>query len=323
MYRRIMVPLDGSPFSERALPLAVALAHRSGAELRLVHILVPFANRVFIEAEGGDPEYLTGLARRIAEESGVRVEAVRRVGRQAVGELSYYSAEEGIDLIVMATHGWGGLQRAWLGSVTDGLVREARVPVVAFRPGAEEGPRLDGKAIEEVLIPLDGSAISEAVLSEALRLGGPDARYTLVRVVPVGPPSAAISGTIELAYRQELLDALRSGAEQYLADVAARLRAEGREVRTEVLLHPQPARAILDRAAEIGVDLIAMGTHGRSGLGRLALGSVTDKVLRGAEVPVLVLRGEGLAPVEEQPMVAREAVAARVVELGQSVAVAG
>lgn len=295
MYRRIMVPLDGSPFSERALPLAVALAHRSGAELRLVHVMVPFGNRVFIEAEGGDPDYLAGLAGEITEESGVRTVAVRRVGRQVVGELSYYSAEEGIDLVVMATHGWGGLQRAWLGSVTDGLVREARVPVVAFRPRPEEAPRLDGKEIEEILIPLDGSAVSESVVTEALRLGGRGARYTLARVIPVGPPSTSISGTIELAYRQELLDALRTGAEQYLADEAARLRGEGYQVRTEVLMHPQPAWAILDRATETGVDLIAMGTHGRGTLGRLALGSVTDKVLRGAEVPVLVVRGEELA----------------------------
>lgn len=291
MYRRIMVPLDGSPFSERALPLAIALAVRHGAELRLVHVMVPLANRVFLEAEGGTPDYLTALSRRIAEESGVKAEAVRLVGRQAVGELSYYSAEEGVDLIVMATHGWGGLQRAWLGSVTDGLVREARVPVVAFRP-AEEGPRLDGKALDDVLIPLDGSAVSEAVLEEALRLGGVEARYTLVRVVSVGPPSAAISGAIELAYRQELVDAMRVSAEDYLAGIAERLRAEGYRVEASVLFHPQPARAILDRAHEIGADLIAMGTHGRSGIGRLALGSVADKVLRGAEIPVLVMRAE-------------------------------
>jgi nucleotide-binding universal stress UspA family protein len=290
-----MVPLDGSPFSERALPLAVALAHRSGAELRLVHVLVPLANRVFIEADGGAQQYLDGLARRLTEESGVRAVAVRRVGRQAVGELSYYSAEEGIDLVVMATHGWGGLQRAWLGSVADGLIREARVPVVAFRP-EEDAPRIDGKAVEEILVPLDGSALSESVLEEALRLGGPGARYTLVRVVPVGPPSTSISGTIELAYRQELLDALRSGAEQYLTEVAARLRAEGHDVRTEVILHPQPARGILDRAAEIGADMIAMATHGRSGLERLALGSVADKVLRGAEIPVLIMRAQEAAP---------------------------
>lgn len=291
MYRRIMVPLDGSPFSERALPLAVALAHRSGAELRLVHVLVPLANKVFLESDGATQDYLAGLARRVAEESGVHVVAVRLVGRQVVGELSYYSAEEGIDLVVMATHGWGGLQRAWLGSTTDELVREARVPVLAFRPGKEEAPRLDGKAIEQVLIPLDGSALSEGVLREALELGGRDARFTLLRVVQLGPPSSSISGGIELAQRQELLQALEAEATRYLGELAEGLRGEGFEVDTVVRVDAQPARVILDHAAEIGADLIAQATHGRSGVARFALGSVTDKVLRGAEVPVLVVRG--------------------------------
>lgn len=291
MYHRIMVPLDGSPFSERALPLAVALAHRSGAELRLVHVLVPLANKVFIEEDGGAQGYLDGLAQRITEESGVRTVAVRRVGRQAVGELSYYSAEEGIDLVVMATHGWGGLQRAWLGSVTDGLVREARVPVVAFRPGKKDAPRLDGKVIEEILVPLDGSALSESILKEALRLGGNEARYTLLRIVPMGLPSSSISGGLELAQREKWLKAQEDEARRYLGEVAERLRGEGYEVRTEVRVDAHPARMILDYAKEIGADLIAQATHGRSGVARFALGSVTDKVLRGAEVPVMVVRG--------------------------------
>jgi nucleotide-binding universal stress UspA family protein len=316
MYSKIMVPLDGSPFSERALPLAVALAHRSGAELRLVHVVIPLANKVFLEMEGGAQEYLTKIARRIVEESGIEAVPVRLVSRQTtVGELSYYSAEEGIDLVVMATHGWGGLQRAWLGSVTDGLIREARVPVLAFRPGADDSPRLDGKAIEQVLVPLDGSALSESVLGEALALGGPEAQYNLIRVVPVGPPSASISGALELELRQELLDALQTGAEQYLDEIAARLRAEGRQVRTVVRMHPQPAKAILDQAAEIEADLIALATHGRSGLARFALGSVADKVLRAADGPVLVLRaeeadGEERADIGEREDVGEELVGA-------------
>jgi nucleotide-binding universal stress UspA family protein len=299
MSKKIMVPLDGSPFSERALPLAVAIAHRSGAELRLVHVVVPLANKVFIEEDGGHPDYLDDLARRIARESGVRAVAERRAGRQAVGELSYYSAEEDVDLVVMATHGWGGLQRAWLGSVTDGLIREARVPVIAFRPAEEAAPRLDGKAIEEILVPLDGSNLSESILAPTLELGGVEARYTLVRVVPIVAPSAAVTGAIELDYRKELVTAMRESAAEYLSGIADRLRAEGYEVRTRILMHPQPARAILSQAREIGADLIALATHGRGGIARFALGSVADKVLRGADTPVLVVRGEVRERVEE------------------------
>lgn len=295
MYKRIMVPLDGSDFSERALPLAVAVAHKMGAELHLVHVLVPLANKVFLESDSGTVEFLNDLARRITEESGVPATAVRLVGRQAVGELSYYSAEEGIDLIVMATHGWGGLQRAWLGSVADGLIREARVPVVAFRPEEESPVRVDGKALEQVVVPLDGSRLSESVLDEVKKFGGQEAVYTLIRVVPVGPPSSSISGSIELTYREELLAALQKGAAEYLDGVAERLRGEGYEVRTEVRVDPQPARAILDLAAEVDADLIALATHGRKGIARFAFGSVADKVLRASDSPVLVLRGEEAA----------------------------
>lgn len=303
MYKRIMVPLDGSPFSERALPLAVALAHRSGAELRLVHVLVPLANKVFLEEEGGAEGYLNALAERITKESGVDATAERRVGREVVGELSYYSAEEGVDLIVMATHGWGGLQRAWLGSATDRLIREARVPVLAFRPGKKETPRPDGKVLDDVLIPLDGSALSESIVKEALKFGGREARYTLLRVVPMGMPSSSISGRLELAQREKLLKAMEDDARKYLAEVAERLREEGYEVKTAVTVELQPARAILDYAEEHEVDLIAQATHGRGGVIRFTLGSVTDKVLRGAEVPVLVMRGEEVSE-DVEPIVA-------------------
>jgi len=303
MYRRIMVPLDGSSFSESAIPLAVALAHKTGAELRLVHVVIPLTQQVVIGGEDGADGYLSSLAQRIEEESGVQVVPVTRLGRQAVGELSYYSAEEGVDLIVMATHGWGGLQRAWLGSVADGLIREARVPVIAFRPEEESSQRIDGKSVEQIIVPLDGSKLSEAVLDEALKLGGEEATYILVRVVPVGPPSSSISGAVELSLRQELLEELEKGATKYLEGIAERLRADGYQVRTAVRKDPQPAKAILAEAEAINADMIAISTHGRAGFARFALGSVADKVLRGSDTPVMVLRADQLIDLEEKESV--------------------
>jgi nucleotide-binding universal stress UspA family protein len=261
-------------------------------------VVVPIAIRAFIEVAGVAQESLDEIAHGIAAASGVPAVAHRRAG-QAVEELGAYAAEEGIDLIVMATHGWGGLQRSWLGSVTVGLIREARVPVVAFRPEEEAEARVDGQAIDHLLIPLDGSALAEAILPQALALGGPEARYTLVRVVPVGEPVTLVSRAIEVEYRQELLDGLLTGAAQYLDEIATRLRADGYEVGTEVLTDPQPAKAILDYAAEVGAELITLATRGRSGLARFALGSVADKVLRGADTPVMVLRPEGADAEEE------------------------
>jgi nucleotide-binding universal stress UspA family protein len=292
MYNKIMVPLDGSPFSELALPLAVAKARANGAELRLVHVIVPIAYSAFIEEDGAAQDYLDGIAHRINKESGVAVSAVRLSG-QAVPELRDYAVREGIDLVVMATHGWGGIQRAWLGSVTDELIREARLPVLAFRPAKKKTSPVEPGTIDEILVPLDGSDLSESVLEYALELGSPSTRYTLLRVVPVAPPTSVVSGVIEQDPVRKLLAQLQSGAADYLDKISEELRAKGHEVRTRVLTHPQPAKAILDYAVEIEADVIALATEGRHGFRRLTLGSVADKVLRGADSPVLVIRGDG------------------------------
>lgn len=291
MYRKIMVPLDGSPFSEEALPLAVEVAHRTGAELRLVHVLVPIFGKAIVELERGANEELDALARRVREESGVEVSAERLMG-DAVAQLAGYVKREGIDLVVMATHGWGGLQRAWLGSVTDALIREVEVPILAFRPHGTEVIRIDGKAKEHVLIPLDGSELAEAVLDEAILVAGADARFTLLRVVPLPIPGDPMMGSIGPGVVEDVVESLRAEAERYLTGVAERLEGRVAQVKSVILVEIQPATAILLYAADHDVDLIALATHGRRGLQRWALGSVADKVLRGGTVPVLLIRPE-------------------------------
>jgi nucleotide-binding universal stress UspA family protein len=141
-----------------------------------------------------------------------------------------------------------------------------------------------------ILVPLDGSANAEAILPHILDLHqAVRAEYTLLRVVesmmiarPM-PPNAAVR---ELD--AQLIDKLRVDAEIYLEQVAGRLAAQGLTTRSEVLVAPQAAIAILEQAKQDRSDLIAMATHGRRGLARVLLGSVADKVLRGATAPVLL-----------------------------------
>lgn len=291
MYRKLMVPLDGSPFSEEALPLAVEVAHRTGAELRLVHVLVPVFGKTVVELAARAKERLDALARRVREESGVEA-SVEELEGDAVEKLAGYVEREGIDLVVMATHGWGGLQRAWLGSVTDALIREIEVPILAFCPRGREVIRIDGKAKEHVLVPLDGSELAEAVLDEAVAVAGAEARFSLLRVVPLPIPGDPMMGSIGPGVVDEMIESLRADAEQYLAGVAARLQGRVARVETAILVEMMPALAILHYAESHHVDLIALATHGRRGLKRWALGSVADKVLRGAAVPVLLIRPE-------------------------------
>jgi nucleotide-binding universal stress UspA family protein len=313
MIRTILVPLDGSHFGECALGPALGVARRVNAVLRLalVHeaVAVPVLTRpapVLIDplpsAPAADPDldrvlrmeresYVAAVARRIAGEYGIS--ATTAVLDGPVAEmLAAHAADIGVDLIVMTTHGRGGLSRMWLGSVAEGVVREANVPVLLIRPGeiAEESPQpvVAPRDFRCLVIALDGALHAEAVIEPALELAGEGAECSLIQVIePITAISVAglggVSGPPSYDPEHQAGD-IRA----YLESVASGVRARGFAVHTRVIVHTQAARGILHHAREAGADLIAMATHGRGGLRRLVLGSVPNKVLRGAESAVLL-----------------------------------
>jgi nucleotide-binding universal stress UspA family protein len=179
-----------------------------------------------------------------------------------------------------------------MGSVADKLVRRLPMPVVLTRPHDETLDLLEQvheRAVEHVLIPLDGSALAEEILEPALELGTPmGARYTLIQAI--NPP---VLGYAPAAYAvgldEQVLAQWRAEAQAYLDEVAARLRSQGHRVDRQIMIGP-PAVAILDYARAHAVDLIALATHGRGGVARMLLGSVADKIVRGAGMPVLLRR---------------------------------
>ena len=297
----IMVPLDGSAFGEQALPLARQLARKARAELHLVHVHQPvqpamyaqdiavYTGQLEEEARAREAEYLASLANRSAELAGVVVRRALLDGPVAPA-LARYAEEEGVGLIVMTTHGRGGLSRAWLGSVADALVREATIPVLVLRPRDVGTAEDDPREFRRILIPLDGSPLAEQILEPAIELGRlTDAEYTLLHVVV--PPFVLMPPTSAVVLEPEADGGVGPhGSEQYLAEVAAQLREAGHRVKAVVETYPNAAQGVLDYAKQNEIDLIAMSTHGRTGFSRIALGSVSDKVLRGADVPVLLLR---------------------------------
>lgn len=289
MYRKVLVPLDGSPYAEQALPLAAALAGRLGAELRLLYVHDPSSGEPRDAISRQEEDYLAEVARRFDAEAGGRVSAACRLGR-AGEELQRYIAMEGIDLLVMTTRGWGGPALDGLGSVAEATIRSTAVPVLLSRPTEDGAPRPDGTAIEHVLVPLDGSEFAEAILAHAATVGGEEARYSLVRVVPAPVPWDPTAVSFGWSLDEAELEALRAEALDYLERVADTLAGRVRRVDTVVLLEPEPAESILDFADRNDVDLVALATHGRGGIRRHALGSVAEKVLRGITVPVLVFR---------------------------------
>jgi nucleotide-binding universal stress UspA family protein len=314
MYRSILIPLDGSPLSEYTLPIACDIARRSGATLHLVHVhMRATPDPIYVEglpvidermqSFGKDHEraYLEHIRDRISVEQDLPVTiAIRDPANEDIRDatiadtLAAYAGATDADLIVMTTHGRGGLARFWLGSVADTLVHVSPVPVLSLRPGEPVSPIERPPVFRHILIPLDGSALAEQILEPALALGDlMEAAYTLLHVTEPLTLHSYAPLAQAAQFDVKMTQAAQADGQRYLDDLAQRLRASGRQVRTQVLLAAQPAVAILDSARAQGADLITLATHGRSGLTRLLIGSVADKVRRGGHTPVLLYRPQG------------------------------
>lgn len=300
--RSILVPLDGSPLAEQALPIAQAIAERSGGKLQLVLVHQPLIllepgedyTRIELAMQQADHDYLKSVTERLREHLGRAVSSAVLKGLPIVQTLTTHIRELGVDLVVMTSHGRGGLRRAWLGSVTDQLIRSSEIPVLVVRPG-EEGAAKPGAQVSEILVPLDGSPLAEAALEPAMNLARLwDAEISLVQVVrPViltsGAPSSFPSG-----YSDQVTAIRRETAEDYIRDIAERVREAGlRSTGVAVIGFDAVPETLINLAAPERVSLMVVATHGLGGLKRMMLGSVADKLVRGANVPVLVVRPAG------------------------------
>jgi nucleotide-binding universal stress UspA family protein len=319
VFHSILVPLDGSPFAEQALPLAAALARHAGSKLRLtlVHQLPPVipgaASGTYVSLElatrKSEHDYLHGFAEKLRE-NGTEVAAAVTLSGFTGPALQAYVKEMGVDLVVMSTHGRGGIQRAWLGSVADHMIRNVEVPVLLVRPVEQAAPVSPAQGKGQILVPLDGSPLAEEVLEPAAALAKAlNAELTLLQVVqPVmlGGPMLPVPS----AYDEELTKLSRDQAEDYVRSVAERLRGRGLRASGVAVIGWSAASTILSAARPAQTSLLAVATHGRGGLRRIVLGSVADKLVRGADVPVLVYRPSKIGQSKPQPL-RRRSIAAR------------
>jgi nucleotide-binding universal stress UspA family protein len=313
MSRLIVVPLDGSGFAESAIATAGRLAAQTGGWLNLVTVhrpgVFPFGSDVGLEAGiAADTEireaeraYLTQQADQAAAAFGVPVTPVLLEGPVAP-TLKQYAESRKADLVVLSTHGRGGVSRFFLGSVADRLIRELHCPMLLVRPGGPEPAVEEDQAIR-VAIPLDGSPLAESAIQQVLGVLRPDgAIIELVRVlVPAAAPAPA-----SREERQSLRRHERLLANRYLAGVARRLREQGIRAHAEVVVAKDAAGAIMAFAEGRRCHLVALATRGAGGLERFLLGSVADKVIRGATTPVLVWNppGQPLRPPQKALAVA-------------------
>jgi len=295
MYRQVLVPLDGSAFAEATLPLALEISRRTGAGVHLATVLEPVTSFAYEGWEGAAVEwseqYLQDVLDRIEGQAGGDISHAVLNGH-TIEMLQSEADAKSVDVVVMASHGRGPLSRMWLGSIADGFVRHTDRPVVIVRPYEDAEPVTSfGHSFKTLMIPLDGSDLSERALGHATEFGELfDSAYHLTRIVsyPVDIASPYLPHTAQV--NQQVMEDAKKGAAEYLENHAANMRGRGLRVTTSVAVDAQAGNGILAEAEAVGADMVAMSTHGRTGISRAVLGSAADKVLRGVHTPVLLYK---------------------------------
>lgn len=272
-FQSVLVPLDGTPFGERSLPLARIVGRTPSTRLHLVSV-----------DRDGTPrdDYLSGVANELRAASLDVEQAV--VDGKVVAALEGYARKVGADLIVMATHGRSGLDRLRLGSVAEGLVTRGVAPILLFHPEHES---ISGasETIDRVVVALDSSTYAQGILEPLQTLGRAVgvSSYTIVHVAEgraVGKAGWTPISTVQ------------ARANERIAPIRERLAADGAEVDIKVVLASDPGEGILGVAKAVDADLIAMTTHGMTGLRPTLMGSVASHVLHKWHGALLLRRPE-------------------------------
>ncbi len=300
METQILVPLDGSPLAEQALPCAAALGRGLAAELVLFGaVSIPPYSQEILEKAGVKPDALLEQLREEAEahlrdvlrqlqQAGLNARHIVQYGPAAESIVGYAERMD-VRQIVMATHGYTGPQRWTHGSVAERVLQSARVPVLLVR--VREGGSIDLEqptCCQRILVPLDGSARAEGVLPSVTQIARALGSEVILFQVPIVYVSGWLTGEWFLPV-QGVLATAEQDAKTYLSQMAARLREQGVSASTATQIGAV-ADSIMEHAEANHVDLIAMSTHGRTGLRRWTLGSVADRILRAGRVPILLVR---------------------------------
>jgi len=281
LFERILIPLDGSPVSEAVLSQVERIVRRTDSELVLLRAapkgVYPYADLpVTLEREVEEAKaYVQQIASRLSEQ-GARARGIVRDGSPA-GAILDLAQQENITLIAMATHGRTGLSRWVFGSVAEKVLRASPVPLLLLRSFVADSARTSATplAIRKILVPVERFRLDILpFVREFAQLFG--SRIVLLHVVEPGEDAAA-----------------RAEARREAESVGQRLQED--QIPTVILERegPDPAQEILRACQDEGAGMIAITTHGRSGLTRWVLGSVAEKVLRSATVPLLIVRNPG------------------------------
>jgi len=308
--RTLLVPLDGSAFAERALPVAIKLARRNGAELRIVHVdsacVHPSTRDGLVEditvcmycaqRESYYRAYLERTARELRVEFAIRVTPIM-LNHRDVAQSLFEAADSDVDLVVMAAHGKGLIRRWVSGSTLHEVIRKLRIPLLVV--GADGTfARPAPERIRRILIALDGSPDAERAIGPAMALGETGAtEYRLLRVVPLSTAFGALSyrsgsGEFHDAPKKVVL----SMAHRYLRRVSRRMKQQSFIVDSRVVLGQKPiARSIAAHAEAYDADIIAIASRKNEQRKWRWQGSIAERVVQFASRPVLIAAAKPVA----------------------------
>ena len=294
MFKTVLVCLDGSDLAEQIVPYAKVQALQFDSEVHLVRAAEKRSGEQgAARSEGAEATaYLDNVAESLRKDGiAVTCSAVEGAAGEAI---LTYAGRHKVDLIAMATHGRSGLGRAVLGSVATSVLRGSSLPILIITPrktGAKTSEKI--QPLKKILVCLDGSRFAEQVIPCAAGQAlGFQAQILLFQVVS-GPldysPGTTGAAPVEDARLGEMTREALNSATAYLEQIAAPLRKQGIHVNTTATVG-RAGETILGYAGRHSVNLIAIATHGRSGLGQALYGSVADHVLRESGLPILLAR---------------------------------
>jgi nucleotide-binding universal stress UspA family protein len=292
MFRKILVPLDGSDIAESILPQVARLYRVDDAEIILLRVVpVPAKSTAEVEemirkAETEAFDYLTALQQKLEARGIYAKPVVKRGAPQEV--IPRFATEAGADLVTMSTHGRSGISRWIRGSVAEHVLRATGVPLLLMHsfeePGQAQSERRPAEEVRfsRILLPIDGSVESEAiapvvrVFAEMYR-----SEVEVFHAIYVHPALGM--------YPQDMLPIPPAIDAGFAEKLAASLRKDRVQAVAKVV-YGEPAWEILEEVSAGKFDLVAMATHGRSGIDRLVMGSVAEKLLRTIQIPMLLVR---------------------------------
>lgn len=290
MLNKILVPLDGSKLGELALNYAAELAKSMNSEVHLLSV----CDRIGEEYRNMCSVYLEKVSEglRSSLRGAIILPKVPAIviDGQPDTKILDYAIENNIDLIVLVSHGHSGIMPWATGSTASKIIQKSTIPILLIRASDNVDTKQVSGLFKKILVPLDGSTMSEAVLPYVKEIAiHTNSEIILLRVLEQGQHVRTIGGIDHFAYTDEQVEEMRQETIAYLNEINQKLTKDGFTVKTLVKIG-DVARDIIDTTIQENISIVAMSSHGKSAAIKWVLGSVSNKILQAGKKPLLLVR---------------------------------